>query len=500
VLLPPVARVAVRVLSAAPPWRAVVERLRGTAGFWLLESARTHERTGRWSLAGAGPLGAVRARRDRIEAEPWRVDAPFARRRWRGDPFDALRALVPHVSQADAPAPLPFVGGAVGWLGYELAAHLERVPVRMGGEVAAADAAWLLVDRVLGLDHGTGDLVVAALGFGDAAAAASACAERAAERLAARLARGDPDPFEAGPPRHADAPGPERGPGPEPLRWSDPGTGLEVAAWFDAPSYTKSVRTIQDEIAAGALYQANLTHRLALGFGGDAFALYAALRERSPAPFAAFLALPEITVVGSSPERFLRLDPDGLAESRPIKGTRPRGATPADDARLRAELAGSEKERAENAMIVDLVRNDLGRVCVPGSVAVPALCEIERYRTLFQMVSTVTGRLRPDRDRVDLLRACFPPGSMTGAPKIAAIELLARLEPVRRGIYAGALGYLDARGGMDLSVVIRTLLCRGRRVWLHVGGGIVLDSDPAAEWAETLAKARAPLDAVAACR
>ena len=246
------------------------------------------------------------------------------------------------------------------------------------------------------------------------------------------------------------------------------------------------------------MYQANLTHRLAATFSGDAWRLYEALRARSPAPFAAYLALPEITVVGASPERFLRLDAEGRVETRPIKGTRVRGATPAADARLRDELLASEKERAENAMIVDLMRNDLGRVCEVGSIEVAELFGIERHATLFQMVSTVRGRLRADCDRVDLLRAAFPPGSMTGAPKIAAIELLARLEPVRRGIYSGALGYLDARGGADLCVVIRSVLCRGRRAWLHVGGGVVMDSDPRAEWEETLAKARAPLDALAA--
>jgi anthranilate/para-aminobenzoate synthase component I len=164
---------------------------------------------------------------------------------------------------------------------------------------------------------------------------------------------------------------------------------------------------------------------------------------------------------------------------------------------LRAALGESVKERAENVMIVDLMRNDLGRVCVPGSIEVPELFALEPYATVWQMVSSVRGRLRPGLDVVDALRAAFPPGSMTGAPKVAAIELLARLEPVRRGVYAGALGWLDVRGGAELAVVIRTLLLRPGRAWLHVGGGIVLDSEPAAEWAETLAKARAPLDALA---
>jgi len=221
------------------------------------------------------------------------------------------------------------------------------------------------------------------------------------------------------------------------------------------------------------------------------------LRRLSPAPFAAYLELPEVAVAGSSPERFLKLEADGRVESRPIKGTRPRGPTPETDELLAAELAASAKDRAENLMIVDLVRNDLGRVCRIGSIAVPELMAIESYATVFQMVSTVTGRLRPDCDATDLIRAAFPPGSMTGAPKIAAMRILDAIEPVRRGIYSGAIGYLDARGGADLAVVIRTLLVKDGRAYLHAGGAVVADSDPVAEYIESLDKARALLAAVA---
>jgi aminodeoxychorismate synthase component I len=431
---------------------------------------------------------------DRIEVRPCRregEEAPCVEASaWRGDPFEALRAIVPRAEPSEAAEAIPFVGGAVGWLGYELAAYVERVALQPCGDLALPDAAWLLVDRVLAFEHASGRLFATALGHG-------AAAERAADHLAAQLTRcttrSSPDETNNLTPNNLTP-----GTASEPVRWRDGGTGIEVGGFFDADSYGKAVSRIREEIAAGELYQANLTHRLAARFGGDAWRLYQALRERSPAPFAAFLALPELAIVGSSPERFLRVDADGRVETRPIKGTRPRGATAAEDERLFDELRHSEKERAENAMIVDLMRNDLGRVCAPGSVEVPELFAIERYATLFQMVSTVRGRLRAGRDVVDLLRAAFPPGSMTGAPKIAAINLLARLEPVRRGVYSGALGYLDARGGADLCVVIRTLLCRGRQAWLHVGGGIVLDSDPRAEWEETLAKARAPLDAIAA--
>jgi anthranilate/para-aminobenzoate synthase component I len=224
--------------------------------------------------------------------------------------------------------------------------------------------------------------------------------------------------------------------------------------------------------------------------------LYRALRQLSPAPFAAYLELPEVTIVSSSPERFMRLDRSGRVESRPIKGTRRRGASEEEDTLLAKELERSRKDRAENLMIVDLVRNDLGRVCQTGSVEVPELMAIEQYATVFQMVSTVRGTLRNDCDVADLLRATFPPGSMTGAPKIAAMKLIDRIEPVRRGIYSGAIGYFDSAGGLDLSVVIRTLLVRDGRVHLHSGGAVVSDSDPQGEYRESIDKIRALLAAV----
>ena len=483
-------RIAVRDVSASAAWDACVGQLRASPGFWLLDSALADGRAGRWSFAGAEPYAIARAFGDRIEVEPCRRtsdDSPRVDARvWRGDPFEALRTIVPRAERSEAADAIPFVGGAVGWLGYELAAHVECVALRPRGDRDVPDAAWLLVDRVLAYEHASGQLFATALGRGDEA-------ERAVDRFAERVTRG---PI---PSQHVDKSNKlTPGSASEPMRWRDGVTGLELGSFFDADSYGKTVVAIQQEIAAGELYQANLTHRLAARFSGDAWRLFEALRARSPAPFAAFVELPELTIVGSSPERFLRVDADGAVETRPIKGTRPRGATADEDAVLFEALRSSEKERAENAMIVDLMRNDLGRVCAPGSIEVPELFAIERYATLFQMVSTVRGTLRAGRDVVDLLRAAFPPGSMTGAPKIAAMQLLAKLEPVRRGVYAGALGYLDARGGADLSVVIRTLLCRGHDAWLHVGGGIMLDSDPQAEWEETLAKARAPLDALAA--
>jgi anthranilate/para-aminobenzoate synthase component I len=232
-------------------------------------------------------------------------------------------------------------------------------------------------------------------------------------------------------------------------------------------------------------------------FVHDAWELYRELRRANPAPFAAWLDLPEGAIASSSPERFVRLSAEGIAESRPIKGTRPRGKTREDDERIARELASSPKDRAENAMIVDLVRNDLGKVCRFGSVDVPELYAVERYPTVHQLVSTVRGELAKGRDAVDLLSACFPPGSMTGAPKIEAMTILEALEPVERGVYSGALGFIDASGTMDASVVIRSAVVAGGKVSVGVGGAIVADSDPAAEHAEALLKAKALANAIA---
>ncbi len=498
---PAVIEVAAIDVAGSPRWQDVIERLSARSGFWLLESTLAGGPLGGWSFVGCDPYAWLRASADRIEVWGLRAVAdgwPPPRTVWRGDPFEALRTWLPRAPRAGGtPSWPPFVGGAIGWFGYELAAHIERISFRGPDAIEVPDLQLALVDRVLAWEHASGRLVATTLGFGADSDTARRRAERAATRLAEGMVAGAENPFDAADP----VPWPLAAEGgrrsSDPLRHIDPGTGLTLGAWFDEATYGKAVETIRDRIAAGDLYQANLTHRLSAHVAADPWRIYTDLKRLNPAPFAAFLRADRAAVVASSPERFLRIEPDGRVESRPIKGTRPRGATPLEDAALRAALVDSEKERAENVMIVDLMRNDLGRVCVPGSIEVPELFTLEPYATVWQMVSAVRGRLRPGLDVVDVLRAAFPPGSMTGAPKLAAIELLGRLEPVRRGVYGGALGWLDVRGGAELAVVIRTLLVSPGRAWLHVGGGIVLDSEPAAEWAETLAKARAPLDALA---
>ncbi len=448
-------------------------RRRGVAA-WLLESALPGSPLSRFSFVGCDPPRSLRAWGRRVcleerpagEGEPHRVEL-------QGDPLEIARAWLPRLPRDLAPG-WPWVGGAVGYLGYELAAVLEPGCLRPGGAGELPDLLLLHADRLLAFDHATGEARAFALGTGDREDEARAAARAGIEALLEGLERGC-------------RPGPAPAAGP---------LGPPVAR-LDAAGYAKRIDRIQQEIAAGNVYQACLSRSIELSGSLDARALYAVLRRLNPAPFACLLALPELQLVGSSPERFLRVEPDGRCESRPIKGTRARGASPELDRQLRRALASSPKDRAENLMIVDLVRNDFGRVCEVGSVSVPELLAIEDYASVFQLVSTVRGRLREGCDAFDLVRAAFPPGSMTGAPKLAAMRLLEALEDGPRGPYAGAVGYFDARGGADLSVVIRSAVLRHDRVRIQTGGGIVADSDPEEEWRESLDKAAPLLRALA---
>lgn len=507
-----------RPLSAAD-WLRLVAGLHAEPGFWWLDSAQGDLRLGRHSFAGADPYLRVTARGREVEIDVRRAVRPGLAKgfhRIEDDPIDAARALLPRadsvvystrttggsgsrrwheVAGLSAGLGIPFLGGAVGYFGYELAAvTLPRLRFANRDDLGLPDLSLGFVDRVLAYDHAGERLWVVGLGFGrgvgpreTAVARSRRVADEAAAQVEWILAEG---PRRVGP-----TPVPAQ---PRATREAPP---LAIDSTVDASGYTKAVDDILQEIAAGNVYQANYCQRLGVDAPVDPWNLYLELRRQNPAPFGAYLALAEAAILSSSPERFLRVDPSRRVESRPIKGTRPRGDDAVSDARLAAELAGSAKDRAENLMIVDLMRNDLGRVCRPGSIEVPELMTIESYAAVFQMVSTITGELATGRDVFDLLRATFPPGSMTGAPKLAAIELLETLESVRRGVYAGALGYLDLRGGLDLSVVIRTILFQARpgqegRAYLHVGGGIVADSNPEEELLESLDKARAPLAAL----
>jgi len=358
----------------------------------------------------------------------------------------------------------PFQGGVAGFLGYEFGRRLERLPRPRSDDLDLPDA-WLgAYTWVVAWDHESGRAWLMARGEGGKP-------ERdLEERVRFLLERlGSPAPGRA------------------------PGTAAPVAAppfqsGFTRHEYLRAVERVREYILAGDIFQANLSQRFEAPWPADQFEFYRRLTEVNPAPFAAFFRGDGFTVASASPERFLKVDADGTVETRPIKGTRPRGATPEQDRRLAEELQASEKDRAENVMIVDLLRNDLSKVCRPGSVRVPALCALRSHPTVHHLESIVTGRLEEGRTAADLLRAAFPGGSITGAPKVRAMEILAELEPVARGVYCGAIGWLSVTGAMDTSIAIRTVTLRDGRACFHAGGGIVADSDPAAEYQETLDK------------
>jgi para-aminobenzoate synthetase component 1 len=271
-----------------------------------------------------------------------------------------------------------------------------------------------------------------------------------------------------------------------------------VSSSFTHAGYLDAVTRVREYILAGDIFQTNLSQRFEAPLREEPWELYLRLRQRNAAPFAAYFDIPDAVVLSASPERFLRVDVDGRVETRPIKGTRPRGIGPEHDGALGRALTESAKDRAENLMIVDLMRNDLSRVCAPGTVRVPELFALERYATVHHLVSTVVGQLTPGSDALELLRAAFPGGSITGAPKVRAMEIIAELEPSQRSVYCGSIGYWSVTGALDTNIAIRTIIApRNRgRVYFNAGGGIVADSDPQQEYRETLDKARGMIDSL----
>jgi len=433
--------------------------------------------------ASHGAASGARSARVEIEERGATVSAAV------DDPLTVLRALLrEHAVEraAYAGTPLPLLAGAVGYVGYETGQMLERLPCLPRPSLGLPDIALFFHDWVLGRSRVTGETWLSVVGRGLDDAEAAADAEQTEERVRSVVRLLAPSV----PATNASRAAPRLTP-------LEPLTQARAHEHVSREEYLAKVRAAKAHIEAGDAFEICLTHPLEAPFDGEPFALFRELRRNSPAPFAAFLDLPEAAILSSSPEKLVSLDADRRVESRPIKGTRPRGSSTADDERLARELATSPKDRAENVMIVDLTRNDLGRVCRTGSVEVPALCEVERYATVHQLVSTVRGELAEENDAVDLLRACFPPGSMTGAPKIEAMARLEALESRERGPYGGALGFFDFSGTVDLSVVIRTVVVKDGRAHLQVGGAVVADSEPEAEHAETLVKARGMLEALA---
>ncbi len=450
--------------------------------FWL-DSSAAGER-GRFSFMGdsEGPLGAVvtydvggqvrsKSRAVGVEVHDESI-------------FDYLGRELRRLRHLSADLPFDFDCGFAGYLGYELKADC-------GGEAAhraaTPDAAFVFADRLIAFDHHKRHTYLLALAPSAAelhqisglpgrkfdavqvADDAEVWMEVTSRRLAALPLLAEPE--------ISDEP-------------------LQLVPRRAPKRYGEEIEACKRYLTAGHSYEICLTNKVVAGADPDPLELYRALRRVNPAPFAAYLRFGDLAVLSSSPERFLSVDREGTAEARPIKGTSRRGSTPDEDARLAAALCADPKNRAENVTIVDLLRNDLGRVCEVGSVSVPELMRVETYETVHQLVSGVRGRLREEVGPAECIRACFPPGSMTGAPKLRTMEILDELEGEARGPYSGAIGYLGLGGGCDLGVAIRTIVLDDEVASIGAGGAIVVDSDPAAEIEEMLLKAAAPAAAL----
>ncbi|MEV0221609.1 aminodeoxychorismate synthase component I [Streptomyces sp. NPDC050704] len=442
--------------------------------FWL-DSSRVEEGQSRFSFFGDGTGPLAEFVRYDVEAGVCEIErSGRPPRKVRASVFDYLkRQLATRQVDADE-LPFDFTGGYVGYFGYELKADCGS-PNRHRAETP--DACWLFADRLIAVDHRDGFTYAVCL-----AENTPQGARDAADWLDSAVAQLSFVP-PAGPAITAPS-------------VSEPSLrGAEPWLTRDRATYLADIEACRRELNAGTSYEICLTNAAKLPAPPDPLAYYRVLRRINPAPYAAFLKFGDVCVAGASPERFLRITRDGVAEAKPIKGTAPRDSRPEEDDRLRDSLAADAKTRAENLMIVDLLRNDLGRVCETGTVRVPRLMATETYATVHQLVSTVEGRLRESTDAVDCVRACFPGGSMTGAPKLRTMEIIDALETEARGVYSGAVGYLGCSGGADLSIVIRTAVFTDGRMHLGAGGAIVLGSDPQAEYDEMLLKTAAQLRA-----
>lgn len=454
--------------------------LRGRQGF-LLESVEGDPRLAQFSFIGTAPRMTVTLYEDRVEFEGESDAVAIASGAGGATPLERLRAVVQRFPMARVERPR-FAGGFVGYLTYELASALRRgLP---SGPKRAADGPigrFMLSGDLVAFDHvgGTCALVSTPLlvdGSDPAEAYAGAMERlRAMETLLSGTGDGLSVPPE-GDPR-------ERIP-----------TGESS---MDRERFESAVGTARDHIVAGDCLQIVVSRRIDLPFDGDPFRLYTVLRSRNPGPYLYLVEDGDRAIVGSSPEMLLRVE-DGHVTTVPIAGTRPRGRTAAEDAVLADDLRSDAKERAEHLMLVDLARNDLGRVCRAGTVRVERFMEVERFSHVQHLVSTVTGVLRPGADAFDALAAAFPAGTVSGAPKLRAMEIIEELEPAARGVYAGAVGYFDLTGTADLAIAIRTAVVEGGRASVQVGAGIVAESDPAREWDETGSKALGLLTALGA--
>lgn len=433
----------------------IFDRLSGVDYSFFLDSSMDAKNLGRYSFIGASPFLVFRSKGGRIEL----IDKKSRIKKEEGNPFDVLKELMGKY-RTKTYSNIPFLGGAVGYFAYDLGRFsIKDFKFKSRDDLKNWDCVLGFYDSILMRDNLGGETFLVS-------------ENGTRERVILDLIEKD-----------------------EVKKIKKWRAKSPIKSNFTRRRYYKAIEKVKDYIAAGDIYQANLSQRFSADFYGDPWLLYKKLRRLNPAPFAAYLNFPEVNVLCDSPERFLKIT-GRRVETRPMKGTRPRGRTPKEDRKLRQELENSIKDKAENLMIVDLERNDLGKVCEYGSVRVSELEIVETYPTVLQMVSTVEGRLRNGVGQIDCLKACFPGGSITGAPKVRAMEIIDEIEPTRRNIYTGAIGYLSFNGDMDLNIAIRTIIVKNKKAYFQVGGGIVADSKPEEEYRETLDKAKALMKAL----
>ena len=460
-------------LSVLQTASEVFELFKERSHSFFLDSGMDSQRLGRYSFMGSDPFLVVKSRgseitlawEDKLEVE-------------QGNPFDVLSRLM-DTYRLDSYLPVvPFLGGAVGYLSYDLCHFMERLPATAIDDLELPESYFAFYDAILAFDHVHGKYYIVSSGFPELEE------ERRLRRARRRLE-------EIGTRICSPLTGGQRA-GSLTLEGTNE---VVLVSNFTPEGYIMAVEKVREYIAAGDVFQVNLSQRFETCLTISPYELYRRLRKVNPAPFASYLNFDGVTVVGASPERFLSVHDDRV-ETRPIKGTRPRGKDEVEDAMLARDLTDSIKDRAENVMIVDLERNDLSRVCRYGTVKVTELAILETFPTVFHLTSTIVGRMRRGKNRFDLLKATFPGGSITGAPKVRAMEIIDELEPTRRSVYTGAVGYLSFGNELDLNIVIRTFLVKDGRAYFQAGGGIVYDSDPEAEYLETLDKAKALVQAL----
>lgn len=453
----------------------VFEKLVGSQPGFLLESVEGGENWARWSFVGWDPVFTLASKDGRtyFDTAVPPIDLPPS---WGDlDPLEALEAVLGVLHTPDLPELPPLHSGAVGFLGYDMVRYIEKLPDQPADDRNLPEQAWQFVGSIAALDRlRQTTLLIRNVYVGDDPAAQY---EEAVEKLQAdarRLASGQVSEVRAMPS----------------FGRADFGVSSLSAEQFEA-----AVERAVEYVYAGDTFQVVPSVRFAVPFDGDAFAVYRALRLLNPSPYMFFVRFDDLAIAGSSPELMVRAR-DGKVYSRPIAGTRPRGATPSIDDALGSELLADEKERAEHVMLVDLARNDLGRVAEYGSVKVDELMVVEKYSHVQHIVSGVSATLRPDIGPGDVIRATFPHGTVTGAPKVRAMEIIDELEPVARGPYAGAVGYIDFSGNLDTAIALRTMVHDGQTAWVQAGAGVVADSKPSAEYAECRDKAAAVLTAI----